>query len=213
MAYDSDTARAEMLETFYNLLPSIFPQVNPVSGSIFNSFVKSIADSEADFLVELHDFKDNLNVLTSTSAFIGEWENLVGLPNRPDLSLLSRQGRVFSRMEGTAPTVSNMKDLIRSYTGSDNFTIFEYHTLNDPLSAFVYEVRLTTPGFGGVDEEALREDLIRTQPAHCILLRIVDEWPIEEEIVSVTESSTATVQDIFVIGSSLIGGPDIIGRL
>ena len=116
-------------------------------------------------------------------------------------------------MIGVDPTISNMKDLIRNYTGLDNFEIFEYYTLNDPASAFVYEVRLTTPDLAGLDEDSLKEDLIRTHPAHCILHRFVDIWPIADDILSITESATATVKDIFIIGSSLIGGPDVIGRL
>jgi len=203
MAYDITQANEEMYNAFYNLFPDIFDKKNP-NESVFATFVRALAENEAQFLVDLHEFKDNINILTCSERFIGTWEELVGLPVRPDLSITDRRSRIYSRVAGTPATVQTTKRIIESFVGNKEFSIFEYWTLEDPASAFAYDVKIIRPSPNNYNEGSLIDALIRVQPAHCQFSKIVNVWNFNEGI-STTDSATAEAVNYIIIERGLIG--------
>lgn len=211
MARDFDEIRQEMYSEMRGILPTIFATTNPVSANILNSFVWSLSSEAAELVKALEDFKDDQNVLTSASA-IGSWEDLINLSQRPDMSLLARRSRVFSRTSGGPTTLAVLKNVVRKYVDGENFNIFEYHTLNDPTSAFRFKIQINRMPGVYYDEVSLQQDVLRLQPAHCgDIVEIEDRWRDFTDAFAFTDSVSAFPLYVFTIGTSTIEGPDVIG--
>lgn len=208
MPKDRNEAINEVFRDMMDLLPVILTETNPASASTYTSFVKSLCESEGTRVRDIYDFKDNINILTAASG-IDAWEDLLEIPRREDLNIANRQSRVFSRLSGNPCTVTTIKNIIRNYVGSDYFSIFEYHTLNDPASAFIYEVNIQRPASNPYDEESLLLDLQRVQPAHCTV-KLVDKFDTFYESFTFTESASGEIRNYIIINSSLINGKDLI---
>jgi len=207
-----DEFRQSEYEEMKALLPDIFPDNEDISASQTNSILMSLANELGWLEFNLEEFRDNENALTATIEGIVDWEDIAGLPHRTDLTLGTRRARVYARISGTPCTLETIKQVVKGYVGEDNFEIFEYWTLNDPASAFKYKVIITRPPSTAYDEESLQQDLVRVQPAHCgDYVEIEDKWDNIEDTLTITEGVSATKLQFFVIGSSLIDGPDVIG--
>jgi hypothetical protein len=185
---------SEQYEQFRNYIPSAFTD-SP--SSKFDSVIQSLTVDQAKLLKEIYDFKDNINVLTANTEGVTGWEAFLGLQNRPDLSLQARRGRLFSYMVQKDNTIKTMGDVVKSYIGSDQFTIFEYWTLSDPASAFVWEVQINTPNTASYIKSDLEYDLVRLQPAHCTLLRILDTFKYLADTLSTSDSVSTTLLSVF----------------
>lgn len=204
---DLSQLRTDQYAEFFKYIPSA---LTDSPSSVFVAFVNALTEDQARTMQDVYDFKDNINVLTANTNGVTAWETFLSLPDRPDLSLQARRGRLFSRMVVKAPTIQELKDVIRSYIGSNDFSINEYYTFADPASAFMYEVQINLPDTTGFIQSDLEEDLTRIQPAHCRLVRIIDPFKYLADTLTTTESVTSKVVNIFQFDISPIDNPDYI---
>lgn len=204
---DLSQLQTDQYTEFFKYIPS--PLTDSPS-SVFVAFIGSLSNDQALTMKDVYDFKDNINVLTANTNGVTAWETFLSLPNRPDLSLQARRGRLFSRMVMKAPTIKELKGVIRNYIGSDDFSINEYYTQADPASAFMYEVQINLPDTTGFIQSDLEEDLTRIQPAHCRLVRIIDPFKYLSDTLTATESVVSKVVNIFQFDVSPMDNPDYI---
>lgn len=202
---DLSQLQTDQYTEFFKYIPS--PLTDSPS-SVFVAFVRSLSNDQASMLKDTYDFKDNINVLTANTNGVTAWENFLSLPDRPDLSLQARRGRLFSRMVIKAPTIQELKGVISSYIGSDDFAIIEYYTQADPVSAWMYEVQINISDTTGFIQSDLEDDLRRIQPAHCELVRITDPFKYLSDTLTSTESVTSDVISVILADISPADDPD-----
>lgn len=207
---DLTTLQSEQYDEFWKYIPTSF--TDGVT-SRFSSFVTSLSNDQASFLKEIYDFKDNLNVLTANTQGVTAWEAFLQLPDRPDLTLQARRGRLFSRMSPLAGTLETIKNVVKNYIGSDQFSVFEYQTLNDPVSAFCYEIQINVSSTVSYIKTDLEDDLKRLQPEHCQLVRIIDPFKYLTDTTSASDSATVQLISIFLSDISPCDNPDYIVAL
>lgn len=199
--------QSEQYDEFRKYVPECFTDS---ASAIWTAFLTSLSNDQAMFLKECYDFKDNINVLTANTQGVTAWEDFLGLPNRPDLSLQARRGRLFSRMATKSDTVKTLKDVISSYIGSNDFSITEYYTYAEPASAFYYDVTLNVPETVGFIQSDLEQDLIRLQPAHAKLVQILDGFRYIYDTQTSDDSVTTQIINIFCSDISPCDNPDYI---
>jgi hypothetical protein len=204
---DLSQLRTDQYAEFFKYIPSA---LTDAPSSVFVAFIESLSEDQAKTMKDVYDFKDNINVLTANTNGVTAWEAFLSLPDRPDLSLQARRGRLFSRMVVKAPTIQELKDVIRSYIGSDDFSINEYHTFAVAASAFMYEVQINLVDTTGFIQSDLEEDLIRIQPAHCRMVRIIDPFKYLTDTLTATDSVTSQVISVIRADISPSDSPDHI---
>lgn len=197
----------EQYNEFWKYIPTSLS--TPVS-SVFDTLVLSLSNEQANFLSIWYQFKDNINVLTSDTNGVTAWEAFLQLPNRPDLSLQARRGRLYSRMVTQPSTIGTLKSVVKSYIGTDNFQFNEYYTYNDPVSAFYYEVQINESFTASFIRSDLEDDLQRLQPEHCRLVRILDPFYYLSDTVSPSDSIITQVINVFRADISPCDDPDYI---
>lgn len=204
---DLTTLQSEQYDEFWKYIPTSF--TDGVT-SRFSSFVTSLSNDQASFLKEIYDFKDNLNVLTENTQGVTAWEAFLQLPDRSDLTLQARRGRLFSRMSPLSGTVETIKKIVSNYIGGSDFIINEYYTLSDPASAFMYDIQINSSNTVSYIVSDLTDDLQRVQPAHCKLIRIIDPYNYTTDSQSQSDAVSVQSLNIFQLDSSVLDGPDIL---
>jgi len=213
MSIDKESADLIMYQQLLSELPELLTtETNEASGTILNSLMRSIASVAGDEYQDIINFQDDINVVTATASGVNVWEEFLQLPERPDLTLEARRARLLNRTAGVFPTLDIIKDTIRNYTGDNNFSVYEYFNDGIPASAFLYRVDIIQPASNEFDLEDLQDDLLRIQPAHCgQFVEVAEAWTSLADSVSVSEGPVSiSAADFFIIGSSLIGGPDVV---
>lgn len=201
---------------FLNLIPNIFSIVSPASGSTFLNSNKVFMDDLDVFNQALADFKNNLNVLTSNVTGIAAWEDLIQIGERPDLSLDQRRARVFTRVAGTPETIDTLKNIVKHYTGTRP-VMFEYGAMDrdDPYfdinKIWTYQLIIEQPPVIPYNVTDIIKDLSDADPAHCNP-EIAENYILgADDIFILSDSFNSELANVFIVGVSLVGGPDLIG--
>jgi len=203
---------SEFNERIRRLFPQLFADVN-ADESIFQAFLESLTDSLEAHQDVLDAYKENLNILTANSRGCRAWEEFLGIAVRSDLAVSERRAILFSRVSGSYPTLETIQTVAESFTG-DTVSIYEpsveFPLLCPLASAFVYEVEYDQPTTNSFEDENLIAALERVHPLHCQLI-LSPQWSLTDESIVTDDASIGTeVLNPFIVGSSLVGGGDVV---
>jgi len=203
---------SEFNDRIRRLFPSVFADVN-ANENIFQAFAESLTDNLESHQGVLDNYKENLNILTANNIGCRAWEEFLRIAVRADLTVSERRAILFSRISGSFPTLETIQTTAENFTGN-TVSIYEpsveFPLLCPLASAFVYEVQYSQPTPNSFEDDNMIAALERVHPLHCQLI-LSPGWSLTDESTVTDDPSISTeILNPFIVGSSTVGGSDIV---